>query len=259
MKCIKYNQTLRYLILFLFPLSLLSQNIKGIVYDNASTVKGIKVYNISKKLKTYTSNEGDFEISASINDTLFFESLFHHPKHIKLKEIHFEDIAVFELKKVVNELGEVLLVDQKAKEFNEVEYTDAIGFSIANDRKNNPHLYGSVSKYGVDFIYLARKIAKLFKRKNKSLPITYISYKHLDSLFKNDDLFDLKLLKQDLNIPEEYAHLFLDYCETKNLNKILITEQRKVVLLDSFVNFSKEFLKIIEDFETSKDTLGLKN
>ncbi len=254
---------MKYLILFLLPLSIFSQNIIGKVYDHQTTVKGIKVYNLSKQTKTYTDGSGEFSIAASVNDTLFFESLFHHPKQIKLHQIDFEDIKVFELKKILNELGEVLLSNEKAKEFSAIEYTDGVGLQLANDIKNNPHLYMPKESYsnGANIFALIGMAAKLFKRKNKKKykPIEYIEYKHLDSLFKKDDFFDLRLLNQDLMIPEEYAHLFLDYCETKFLNKKLISEENKVVLLDSLVEFSREFLQVTQAYEVSKDSLLIKN
>lgn len=102
-------------------------------------------------------------------------------------------------------------------------------------------------------------IGNLFKKKNKVKPVERLTYKHLDSLFKNDKLFNLRLLNQDLNIPENYATLFLDYCESKNLEKDLASEANRVILLDSLVNFSKEFLIITEEFKTTKNTLDLKN
>ncbi|GAB1858182.1 hypothetical protein MHTCC0001_30190 [Flavobacteriaceae bacterium MHTCC 0001] len=244
-------------------LSILSQNINGKVYDNQSTVKGIKVYNISKKTKTYTNGNGEFSIVATVNDTLFFESLFHHPKYQKVKHIDFKDITVFELKKVVNELGEVLVSSDKEKIFNAKEYSNTTAQQLANDIKNNPHLYKPESSYsnGANILALFGMALKLFKKKDKHKPkpVEFIRYQHLDSLFKNDSFFTLRLLNEDLAIPEECAHLFLDYCETKNLNKDLISKDKKLVLLDSMVNISKEFLKITKDFENSKDNLDLKN
>lgn len=240
---------------------MLSQNIKGKVYDNESTVKGIKVLNVSQKIKTYTNDEGDFSLSAKVSDTLFFESLFHEPKYVILKKINFEAITVFELKKTLNALGEVLISDKNNERFNPLEYTEIAESAMARDIKRNTHLYIPQSSYsnGMNFIAIAKLIGSLFKRKNKPKPIEYITYKDLDSLFKNDRLFDLSLLHNDLNIPEDYANLFLDYCEAKNLNKTMITEKNRVILLDSMVNFSKEFLKLTATYESSKDSLGLKN
>lgn len=250
----------KYFILLLFPITMFSQTINGKVYDNESTVKGIKVYNLSQKIVTYTNNDGDFEISAVVNDTLLFESLFHYSKMAQLKESDFEDVVVFELRKSVNALGEVFISDNE-EEFNPLEYTQEAERAFKRDMKNNLQLYVNKSEYdkGINFKKLFKSIGKLLKNKNKPKPVEFIEYEDLDSLFKNDKLFNLKLLNQDLNIPEEYAHLFLDYCETKYLDKTLISEANKVILLDSMVNASKEFLKMTETFEASKDSLGLKN
>lgn len=251
---------LKYILLFLLPISIFSQTINGKVYDNESTVKGIKVYNINQKILTYTNNEGDFTISAIANDTLLFESLFHYTKMIKLKESDFNDIVVFELKKSLNALGEVLISDDN-EDFNPLEYTQNAESALERDMKNNMQLYIPESSYssGMNFVAIAKMIGKLFKRKNKKQPVAYVTQKDLDSLFKQDDLFNLKLLQDDLNIPEKYALLFLDYCETRNINKDLILKENRVILLDSMVNFSKDFLEITETFETSEDSLYLKN
>lgn len=252
---------MKYLILLFFPTIMFSQTINGKVYDNTSTAKGIKVYNLSKKILTYTNSEGDFTMEATVNDTLLFESIFHISKMVRLKETNFKDIVVFEINKRVNELDEVLLSNEKAENFNPLEYTNVAEEAMKRDIDRNLHLYIPQSSYsnGMNFVALAKMIGKLFKRKNKPKPVELITYQHLDSLFKKDDLFNVTLLHKDLKIPEEHANLFLDYCETKNLNKSLISEGQKVILLDSMVNFSKEFLKITNGFEASKDSLSLKN
>lgn len=257
---IKHIKTTNYIALLLLPIHVFSQSINGKVYDSESTAKGIKVYNISQKTLTYTNSEGDFSISAIASDTLLFESLFHHSKLVKLKQSDFVDIVVFELKKSVNSLEEVVISDID-EDFNPLEYTENAERALKRDMKNNMQLYIPQSSYanGMNFVEIAKMIGKLFKKKNKSKPIEYITHKHLDSLFKTDDLFNLKLIKEDLNIPDRYALLFLDYCETKNLNKDLILEKNKVILLDSMVNLSKQFLKITETFEISSDSLLLKN
>lgn len=257
---IKRNKLVKYIILFLLPYGVFSQTINGKVYDNESTVKGIKIYNITQKILTYTNNEGDFAITAVVNDTLFFESLFHHPKMIQLKQSDFQDVVVFELIKSVNELGEVLL-SREDDDFNPLEYTQIAERAFERDRRNNMQLYIPQSSYsnGVNFKKLAKMIGKLFKNKNRVSAPKVIEYKHLDSLFKKDDFFNLKLIEDDLDIPERYALLFLEYCETKYLNKDLLLEENKVILLDSMVNISKDFLKITESFDASKDSLRLKN
>ncbi|MFD2724735.1 hypothetical protein [Hyunsoonleella rubra] len=252
---------MKYLLFLLLPFSLLSQNIKGKVYDNESTVKGIKVFNLTKQIRTYTGNNGEFTIPAQINDTIVFESLFHLKKAIKLKPIHFEDIIVFELRKKTSALGEVLLFSTKP--ITESELKGSTESLLAYDKRVNPHLYMPKSSYS--YGANARELFKLFKKLLKSKKkqpekhIGTITFETLDSLFQNDKLFNLELLRYDLNIPEEYAYLFLEYCETKALKKSLITEENKVILLDSLMNFSRSFTEITQNFKKTEDTLSLKN
>ncbi len=257
--CNQFMPLVKYFILLILPLQLFSQNIRGKVYDNETTVKGIKVFNISQKTVTYTNNEGDFAITAVVNDTLLFESLFHHSKLIQLKQSDFVDVAVFELKKSVNELNEVL-VSKNDEDFNPLEYTQTAENALKRDIKNNMQLYIPESSYayGMNFKKIARMIGKLFKNKNRINTPKIIEYKHLDSLFKKDDFFNLKLIKEDLNIPDKYALLFLEYCESKSLNKTLLLKENKVILLDSMVNFSKEFLKLAENSNATNEALGVK-
>ncbi len=247
----------------MLPFSIYSQTIRGKIYDGESVVKGIKVYNISKESLTYTDKHGDFSMPACVNDTLIFMSLFNNDKSVKLKPNDFKDVAIFELKKIVNELEEVVLKDSLSQSFDLNVYSENSGEQLSNDLKNNKHLYIPESKYssGVNFGELAKLIGGLFKKKNKTKnqPISYINYRHLDSLFSKDDLFNFELLQDELQIPEEYMHLFLDYCENKKLNKTLISEENHVILLDSMFNFSKEFMEIFKKLKSSKDSLDLKN
>lgn len=68
------------LFFLILPTTVISQNITGKIYDEESSVKGARIFNISKNTSTYTDDEGLFKIKASVNDTLVFSSYFHHKK-----------------------------------------------------------------------------------------------------------------------------------------------------------------------------------
>ncbi|AUP77562.1 hypothetical protein C1H87_02035 [Flavivirga eckloniae] len=227
---------------------MLSQNITGKVYDSETTVKGMKVFNLSNQNGTYTDNEGNFTIKATIGDTLSFHSIFHDKKIIKLTKFHFNDIIVIELSKTVNKLNEVLIQsDTKQKAFNQAKTEATINEQISNDIKSNPHLYGSSSKYGLDIVRVIGLIGKLLKKKNKkNSNVIPISHKSLDSLFSNSSFFNNELLSENLDIPKNYKNLFFDYCETKNLNEELLKNKNEMILLDSLITYSRSFLEIIE-------------
>jgi hypothetical protein len=226
-----------------------SQNITGKVYDSESTVKGIKVFNKTKNIYVFTNDSGDFSINATVNDTLTFSSLFYKEKSLKIVPKDLNNTLVIELKKNINNLDEVLLTNNgKEKPFDKNKYSDNLSEQIKNDIKNNPHLYGVMPTGGIDFVKLASLISKLFKKKNKKQHIIYASYKDLDSLFKSKNIFDDKLLATDLKIKIEYKSLFFDFCESKNINKNLLSQKNELDLLDKLFEYSKEFNLIMEEY-----------
>ena len=225
-----------------------SQTIVGKVYDSESTTKGIKVFNKTKNNFVFTNDTGDFSISAAVNDTLVFSSLFYKEKKLIITSEDFNNTMVIELKKIVNDLDEILLTDhRKEKPFNEKNYSLNLNQQLKNDIKNNPHLY-NVSPNGVDLIKLASLITKLFRKKNKEQPIRYVDYKDLDSLFLNENIFDNNLLTNDLKIRLEYKSLFFDYCVAKNIDKKLLSPNKELELLNKLFIYSEEFLSILEEY-----------
>src|SRR5690606_36409491 len=124
---------------------MLSQSIKGKVYDDAATVNGAKIVNITQQILTYTNDKGDFQIDAALGDSIVFSSLFHFEKTIKVTKSSFEDVMVVELKKVVNELDEVVLTKESTieKTFDPVVESEILQTQILNDIKANPHLYSA--------------------------------------------------------------------------------------------------------------------
>ncbi|MDC0009539.1 carboxypeptidase-like regulatory domain-containing protein [Winogradskyella sp.] len=248
---------LHFLILyFSFSFVLNAQKLNGKVYDAKATVNGIKIYNKTQKRLTATNQEGNFEIEAKVNDTILFESLFHHPKKIILQSYHFNEIAVFELKKLINELDEVeIIAAPEQPVFKEETYNKNLRNIIAEDIKRNPEKYQPVgATYGVDFIYLIGQIAKLFKSKKSNIknyrPITY---EQLDSLTTKSSMFNDKLLTKDLKIPIKNKYLFFEFIEAKQISSELLLEKNKIYLLDKLIINSQLFLILLEQYGNQKE------
>ena len=237
------------IICLLIPYFVCSQNINGKIYDEDSTVKGALIINLTQNDTTYSDVKGNFKLSAKVNDSLMFRSLFHHIKKVRITKEHFNNVMVFELKKRVNELNEVLLTNEKKKPFNPIVYGEALGFSIAENIKKTPHLYTPRGAYSgsVDFVKLVKSIGinKLFKKKKES--IKHIKYYQIDSLFSNSKLFNDSLLINDLKIIKEHKYLFFEYCEAQGLNNELLSVKENIILLDTIFNFGDRFLKFIKE------------
>lgn len=244
---------IKILTVLLFPFVLISQNLTGKVYDAHTTVKGAKVFNKNKRTKTYTDDVGLFNIKASTNDTLVITSLFHDEKSVLVLSNFFEDTIVIEIIKTVNNLDKVFLTNH-LKAFNEATQTSTLGSQMEKDIKNNPHLYGPTSQYGLDFVRLAAIITKLFKKKKvEDVQTKPIVFEDLDALFSKDKLFNKKLLIHDFKIPEGYNGLFFSYCEAKNIDHMFLLEKNKFIFLDVLFKNSRDFLVMLDTYK--KDNL----
>lgn len=233
------------------PILVSAQTLRGKVYDSTSTAKSVKVFNDTQNRITATNDIGEFTIVAKVNDTILFESVFYHPKVVILKPYHFEDIAVFELKKVVNTLDEVEIIAEPEQPVFELEtYNSELQNLIKEDIKNNPQLYApSTSNYGVDFVYLFRKLFSLIKKKKKKPEEIAITYNQLKKLIDNDTFFNSDLLTKDLKIPNDRVYLFLEFCSAKQINPVLLQREKKMQLLEELVLSSQLFLILLEEYD----------
>lgn len=236
-------------IFLLLPLSVFSQNITGKVYDNETTVKGIDIFNINMRTHTFTDGNGNFKIEGSVNDTLSFHSTFHNPKIIIIKQQDLEEVIVIQLRKTINRLEEILIQNNlEPKGFDDTKEEQKIKDDITEDSRVNPHLYETSSEYGFDVIRLVALLGKLIKsNKVKDTPIELLTAKTLDSLFQKDTFFNTTLLHKDLKIPINYEQLFFDYSESKGIDKTLLSNDSKIMLLERLVILSEAYLENIND------------
>jgi hypothetical protein len=241
-------------LIWLAPLTMTSQSVQGVIYDAESKLKDIKVTNLSKQITTYSDDAGNFSILATVNDTLVFYSLFYEQKRTVISRDDFENKIVVELKKIMNNLDEVLLTDRsKNKEFDAEIYSTDLKKQIAEDIKRNPHLYTGAPSGGLDFVAIASLIVKLFK-KDRVKPdiIDPLIYKQFEELFANDDFLNDKFLMNELEIPLDYKPLFLDYLEAQNINGTFINDDKKMLLLEELFKHSKAFKTFLSDYEQGK-------
>ncbi|WP_340155718.1 hypothetical protein [uncultured Winogradskyella sp.] len=221
------------ILLFLLVLPFINnaQTLSGKIYDEKGVVKNIKVYNKTQGRLTLTNTDGDFKIEAKVNDSILFESLFYHKKTVVLKDIHFNGVAVFELKEILNELDEVeIIAEPEQPVFKEETYNNDLQHILKEDIKNNPHLYKPANATGgVDILAVIGLVAKLFKDNDKYVAPIYqpITYTQMDSLFEKSSFFNKELMTKDLKISEDKTHLFYDFCEAKQISSELLKDENK--------------------------------
>lgn len=242
------------IILLLFPITILSQSVSGIIYDANSTVKGANVFNKTQNTMTYTNENGRFEISAKVNDTLVIGSLFHKEQQIAITKQFLKTELVIELKKIINTLDEVFLESTSTeKPFTIEDYTVSLKEQIEIDKKNNPEKYSPASSGNIDFVKIAKLIGRLFKKREtfKAEPFTRATYKDFENLFATDYLINYSFLVNDLKIESKYHSLFFDFCDTQNIDNKLLHKDKQLLLIETLYKCSSDFLKIIS--EVKKD------
>jgi hypothetical protein len=246
------RQSIILIVLLSLPFALNAQILKGKVYNSTTTIENIKVFNDTQNRLTATNKNGDFSINAKVNDTILFESLFYHPKAIILKDIHFNGVAVFELKEILTELDEVeIKTAPEELVFVEETYNIELKNIIQEDIKNHPEKYKPAgATYGVDIFAVIGLVVDLLKKKNKYKAPTYqrITYTQMDSLFENSSFFTKELITENLKIPEDKEHLFYDYCEAKYISSELLKDENKMQFLEELVINSQLFLILLEQY-----------
>lgn len=195
---------------------------------------------------TYTNDKGDFNIQASVKDTLYVSSLFHTKKFKELSEQDFNHIIVIEVKKTINELDAIVLRDERKRKFDSIKMAAQVNQQLKEDIKRNPMQYEAPPNGNMNLIAIFGMIGKLFKsKKSKDKSAVFITHKEFDSLFKNDTFFNETLLVFDLNISKDYQTLFFDFCESKGIDNKLLHKNKQIDLLEELVICSREFQNII--------------
>lgn len=229
-----------------------SQTVKAYIYDDNSVVKGCYILNSNQNIVRYSDDNGYFEIPAMVGDSLIISSVFHSKLDVIINASHFKEDNVFVINAVVNELDEVLITDTPEKEYNNVEFSASLKSMIAEDIKNNPHLYGiNASQYGVDFVYLYKLVAGLFKKKKVAIE-QQLDYSNLRDLFNSSRFFTEDLIVNNMGISKENKFLFLEYCSLHRIDSSLARKERELELLDTLMIRSIEFKRILKE-STKKD------
>lgn len=239
--------------LFVIPNCFSQQNtiaIKGIVRSDSLNVSGITILNKTTKKWTITNDDGFFEISARLADTLMVSAV--HINDVELvvnkKDLDKGEIYV-PLEEFMNQMETIVL--------NNLLSTYAVDFSAAFKPRTNPDpekmRLDEIQRFaetdplkrngGANLLGGLALLAKLFKHKEQPRELSRTEKLVRWEEFKIDfiDEFGFSFFTEDIQIPEILIDEFLLFCKrTKNLPE-MYTNNDKLSLLDFFVKKSKEY------------------
>lgn len=244
---------LKCFLFIVFPTLIFAQQINGKIYNSKGVIKDIEIINTSNSEKIHSNELGLFSISAKVNDTLIFNSLFYEKQQLIINQSHFNDLVIIELKKKINSLDEVIVQNQASSQAIFKKNKTGIKNLLAEDIKKNPHKYGLTltgkSNVKGNIAEVLGLVASLFKNKKTKNDNTFqkITPEHLIQLFQDENIFNAQLLEKDLKIQKEYTQLFFEYFSERQVNTKLLNKKRHFELLEFLVKYAEEFNQILSE------------
>lgn len=236
--------------LFFFPLIVGAQTdtiIKGKIVSTSSSLEGIHILNLNKKVGVATDERGYFSIRVTIGDTLQFSAIhLIGTKHIIKKDDFGENLLFVEMKSKLNELDEVTIVQYK--NINAV----ALGIIPKNQKTYTPAerklktasdldgQYGTNTKIGLDPLLnwisgRTRMLKKEVEVEKKEFLIDETSAYYQKEYFINV-----------LKIPEDYIDGFLFYIVENERFVKAMKDKNKTMATFILSELAVEYLKVSE-------------
>lgn len=233
-------------------------SIYGKIYGDNEIAKYVQVSNIIKNTNTFSNEEGNFSLKASIGDSIIFSSSIYEKNKIIIDSTHFSKTLVIQLKDKINQLDEVILKEVLLeKEFNVKTYKKELNITINNDIKNNPWEYEIPSNYGQGINLKAIKNLIFPKKNKKHIIFGPILYDDLKKLNTNDEFFSDRFFTNDLKIPKDFKYIFFEYFDDYKISSKLLRDEKRLELTEKFFELSKKFLNQVNtpDNKTLNDSI----
>lgn len=233
------------ILFFTFSISLinaqlLQQNItvKGQVLNAADnkTISNVSIININTVKGAVTNKDGDFEIDAKVNDTLYFSFIGFKPLKTRVTNdwVNYGNVKV-KLTEVGIALQEVVVSSHGLTGFLEI---DAKNIPVYNNQNRYAIAGGGAGYEG------GNDVAGSINRTLESVlnPVSVVF-----NLFtkKNVQLRRLRKMKKD----EEIRNLLVDKFDRETLTTLLEVEKVDIDEILGHCNYSKEFIKKANDLQ----------
>jgi hypothetical protein len=227
-----------------FNYSQANKSLKGIVISDNFLLQNVDVINKTTQTSTTTNANGEFVLSAKVNDSIIFYSKEYYLKCIKLSpnDIETNNISVSMVKKP-EELEEIIIrqtpkIDLKSLKKWEQIKRDEITAERTENRLKTPGIYDGIIDKGLNL----KRIAKtLFGHSKKELTDDKLSKNEFKELAKN--ICDQKFYLQTLKLKPEETALFLDFCDADPQSKILMEHPNVLSMMDFLSTKNLEFQK----------------
>jgi hypothetical protein len=213
--------------------------IKGqLLYKNTKVVAA-NVVNNTSQTNTITDSEGEFEIEVAEGDNIIFSSVQYQIRAVKItSEILKQNRLVVTVNENINELKEVVVTTEDVEKFLDLKEEEFMGFDYDTDKSSrleNKAVRDRVISNGIDFVNIAKLIAKAFSNKTVEEQLKMKPSEILPLVF--DDRF----FENDLDLPQDQVMGFLIFIDNNMKTSSLLKQDMQFQLIDYLINRSKEF------------------
>lgn len=193
------------------------KKISGKVISGTKPLANIHILNLTSKKGSFTNNEGLFTIKVNLNDSILISSIAHEAYQFKVSPQNLKnDDIIIHLKTKNTLLDEIVI--------NKTKLTG----NLLSDIKKTPRNYADELSLKINLRYkkLAQQIStpsnglsfsiggKAGKKRQKKRQLLEEKIAFPNNLIKH---FGSYFFTEELKIPKDKIHNFIDYCMFKNI------------------------------------------
>ena len=215
-----------------------SQIVKGKVQSETSDaiLQNVHVLNLTKVKGTITNKEGEFEINAELNDTLYFSYIGYKPLKIIVTNdlIRFEENTI-ELTELAFALEEIIIKPYQLTGYLEID--------VKNSPVNTSTRYRIIGLPNLGYEAGRRSRSGI----SKVIGAIFNPADFLNNLFKRKsaNMDKLRLMREDIEIKNLLSNKF----DREVLVQILGLERVDIDIILRNCNFSDTFIKQANDLQ----------
>jgi hypothetical protein len=212
-----------------------SKKMMGRIISNSAEIESVNINNQTNEKATISDSKGNFTISVSVGDLLFFSAVNLKPLHYTIQKEDFEkEIFVIKLFSRTEELEEVLIEKSAIT-------TESVGIIPRGIKTYTPAERKLMTAGGTPI----DAILNAFSGRTAMLKKEVEVEKKEKYLVKTENLFEDNYYIETLKIPSDYIRGFHYYCVEDFAFAKAILDKNKTLAKFLLVDLSKKYLALI--------------
>ena len=240
------KKILTLLIYFLANVLVFSQEripLKGQLFYKNTKVVAANVVNNTAQTNTITDTEGAFEIYVALGDEIIFSSVQYRIRSVKItEEILLKKRLVVSVNENINELKEVVVTTEDGEKFLDLKEEEFKGFDYEKDKSSkleNRAVTNNQLSDGIDFVNIAKLLAKAFKNKSPEEQMRLKPSEILPLVFENT------FFENDLGLEKSEIMGFLVFIDEQMKTGELLKKDKEFQLIDFLIDKSVAYKKML--------------